>query len=85
MTAARGRSGRIAEKARASRGRKEDHVILTIDLDLSGVPLVVRYMTGVGAMTVLGYDLAKDARLVMVFDLTAALRQLDAAIDKAAI
>jgi hypothetical protein len=41
-------------------------------------------MTGVGAMTALGYDLAKDARLVMVFDLTAALRQLDTAIAKAA-
>jgi hypothetical protein len=71
----------IAARARESKHR-DDHVILTIDHDLSGA-LTVRYMTGIRAMEAFGYSLAEDGRLVMVFDLTVALRRLDDAIDKA--
>jgi hypothetical protein len=71
----------IAARARASQGRN-DHVILTIDLDDTGAPKV-GYMTGVAGMTGLGYRLA-EGPLVMVFDLSAALAKLDRLIDKAA-
>jgi hypothetical protein len=73
----------LVEEARERKG-DTDHIYLTVTRVGAGMPPHIRCTTGIKAMESIAHDSLAKRVWPQIVDLTVALRQLDAAIDKAA-